>query len=67
MTSILACHLTPSHVGSMVAFYEAGRRVCGVLDAYYRHKGSYSLMVSGSWHKECVTVSAEIDVIGVTA
>ena len=66
MTSILACHLTPSHVGSTVAFYEAGRRVCGVLDGYYRHTRSYSLRVDGSWYRD-ISSTSEVDVIGVTA
>ena len=67
MTPILACHLTPDHVGTRVAFYAHGRRVCGRLEAYCRHHFSYSLMVDGSWLKQCVSVSAEIDLIEVAA
>lgn len=66
MTSILACHLTPAHVGSTVAFYEAGRRVCGVLDGFCRRGRVYSVRVDGSWHRG-VPCTAEVDVIGVTA
>ena len=67
MTTILATHLAPEHVGTRVAFYAHGRRVCGRLEAYCRHHRSYSLMVDGSWHRQCVSVSAEIDLIEVPA
>ena len=67
MTTILATHLAPEHVGKRVAFYAHGRRVCGRLEAYCRHHRSYSLMVDGSWLKQCVSVSAEIDLIEVAA
>ena len=67
MTTILATHLAPDHVGQRVAFYAHGRRVCGRLEAYCRHHRSYSLMVDGSWLKQCVSVSAEIDLIEVAA
>ena len=66
MTPILACHLTPDHVGRTVAFYENGRRVCGVLDGYYRHTRSYSLRVDGSWWRS-IPVTSEIDLIEVPA
>ncbi len=64
--SFLACHLTPDHVGRTVAFYADGRRVCGVLDGYYRHTRSYSLRVDGSWHRGIPSTS-EIDLIEVPA
>ena len=66
MNSILACHLTVDHIGRSVAFYAAGKRVCGRLDDYCRHTGSYSLMVGGIWHRRLST-SAEIDVLGEVA
>lgn len=64
--SFLACHLTPDHVGRTVAFYADGRRVCGVLDGYYRHTRSVNLRVDGSWHRD-IPVTSEIDLIEVPA
>ena len=64
--TFLACHLTCGHIGRRIAFYADGRRVCGVLDGYYRHTRSYSLRVDGSWWRGIPSTS-EIDLIEVPA
>lgn len=64
--SFLACNLTCGHIGRRIAFYADGRRVCGVLDGYYRHTRTYSLRVDGSWHRD-IPATSEIDLIEVPA
>lgn len=64
--SFLACNLTCDHIGRRIAFYAAGKRICGVLDGYYRHARSYSLRVEGSWYRDIPSTS-EVDLIEVPA
>lgn len=64
--TFLACNLTCVHIGRRIAFYTDGRRVCGVLDGYYRHTRYYNLRVDGSWHRGIPSMS-EIDLIEVPA
>lgn len=64
--TFLACNLTCGHIGRRIAFYADGRRVCGVLDGYYRHTRTYNLRVDGSWHRDIPSMS-EIDLIEVPA
>lgn len=67
MTPILACDLTPDHIGQTVAFYSVdGRRVTGRLEGYCRHLSRYMLIVDGSRFRD-VRHGAEIDVMEVAA
>lgn len=64
--SFLACNLTPDHVGRKVAFYAAGRRVCGRLDDYCRFDRKYALRVDGHLYRD-IPASSEVDLIEVPA
>ena len=64
--SFLACTLTCDHIGRRIAFYADGRRVCGVLDGYYRHTRYYNLRIGGSWWRD-IPATSEIDLIEVPA
>lgn len=66
MTPILACHLTPRHMGRTIAFYADGKRVCGVLDAASVYGRTCNLRINGSWFRGIPSTS-EVDLIEVPA
>lgn len=66
MRTILAAQVATEHVGRTVAFYAAGRRVCGVLDGHCRRGAWVYLRVDGSWVRD-VPCTSEVDVLEVAA
>ena len=60
--SMVAGRLSPADAGSLVAFYDHGRR-CGRLVSIWWREGGDIELVLASGEKHIVSVSSEVDVI----
>ena len=57
-----AGQLEPTHLGSLVAFYDHGRRCGRLASIWWREGGDIELLLA-SGEKHIVSVSSEVDVI----
>ena len=60
--SMMAGQLSPADAGSLVAFYDHGRRCGRLASIWWREGGDIELLLA-SGEKHIVSVSSEVDVI----